>query len=55
LQAVGVLVKRQAETGDQERDGKDDADVEQVDKTFERVSGGVFDVTVAAESCASIH
>jgi hypothetical protein len=51
----GCAVERQAEAGDQERDGEHDADVEQVDQAFERVSGGVFDTAVAAESRAAIH
>ena len=55
LQTMCVLVKRQPEAGEQERDGKHDADVEQVDKAFERVSGGVFDVAVTTESGATAH
>jgi hypothetical protein len=54
-QQVAGPVERQAEPGDQERDGQDDADVEQVDEAVERVSGGVFDAAVATESGAAGH
>ena len=50
-----MLVERQAEPGDQERDGENDADVEQVDEAVEWVSDGVFEAAVATKSRTSIH
>src|ERR1700722_3526848 len=55
LQTVYALVERQAQAGDQERDGQHDADVEQVDEAFERISGGVFDVAVTTQTGATSH
>jgi len=52
---MGVLVERQAEPGNQKRNGQDDADVEQIDETVEWVPCCVFDAVVAAESCATGH
>src|SRR5580704_1074170 len=55
LQAMGRLVDRQAEAGDQEGNRKDDADVEEVDEAVERVAGRVSYPAVAAEACATGH
>src|SRR5215208_5673131 len=46
---AAVPVDREAQAGDQERDGEDEADVEQVDEAVERVAGGAVDVAVPAE------
>ena len=55
LQAVCVLIERQTQARDQERDGQHDANVEQVDESFERVSGCVFDVSVTTQTGAAAH
>src|ERR1700690_4277254 len=52
---MGGLVQRQAESGDEERDREDDADVEQVDQAVERVPSSVAYRAVSAESGAASH
>jgi hypothetical protein len=47
LQTARVLIERQTEASNQKRNGKHDAYIEQVDEAIERVSGGVFDMSMA--------